>query len=206
MMQSMEGRTSNKCDSGIACWMWPGAHRGGMVETGSSQRHGDARTDGGRAGSGGESLLANLVRGVGLLLFVIGVVKIHGLLAAKDAMRAWLDLGNPVLVFLPNRSVLVLGAVLEIVVGWRTFRGRNLLASAVLLGWLSAALILYKIALGVVDYHGPCGCLFGLSSIVPLPVDVQRTVADSIVLGAFFLSLLVVIRGRRRWRAADGRR
>lgn len=138
----------------------------------------------------GYRILLMLLQGTSVLLFLLGLVKLSGLVLARGEMGAYLDLVNPVIVFLPNRVVLTVAAMLEIGIGWYGFREQDLLKRSVLFLWLSSTLILYKILLGVVDYDGPCGCLFGLSSLLPLETDTQRTLADLIVLDVFFLGLV----------------
>jgi hypothetical protein len=125
----------------------------------------------------------------------LGGLKLLGVtFAATAAQQAYLLLPNPIMFFLPNRAVLGVAAVLEICVGVYGLQPKRPVSRrAGLLLWLAAATIFYKMALVVVQYQGPCGCLYGINMLIPLRPDVQRWVADVISLSALLASVSALV-------------
>jgi hypothetical protein len=124
------------------------------------------------------------VRVVSLLLLTLGILKLVGVVFPEMEVRPYLGLANPLVPFLPNRSVLTLAAVVEIFVGQHCLRSQPLSERSALLLWFAAGVFFYKGLLAFVRYHSPCGCLVGINRFIPLDPDSQRTIADLITVVA----------------------
>lgn len=147
-----------------------------------------------------------VLRLLGLIFFLLGALKLHGVLFPADTAREYLGLANPILYVLPNRVVLLAAALAELSVGKVVFSAKNSLsARSCLLLWLSGTTLTYKVLLVLVRYHGPCGCLFGVNRFLPLSPAMQRWIADTVVLATIFVSMAVFLYARRL-RRADQRR
>lgn len=135
-----------------------------------------------------------LIRLLGLFFLGLGVLELHAILFPDTVAAEYLKIRNPIVFFVPNFYVLTLAGAVEVFVGFNGLRGGNSLRwRAGLLLWLSCATIAYKVALIFVRYKGPCGCLLGINRFLPLSPSTQGTIADSLILSSFVISLLVLI-------------
>ena len=123
---------------------------------------------------------------------LLGHLKLLGLLERND----FLVLTNAIFAPLTNVTIVGIAGLVEIAVGLVALVSRKQLTGAWLLLWLSCGMMAYKLGLALVGYKGPCGCLLGITRLVPLPTGLQREIAD--YLGFWFLgsSLYVVISDR----------
>lgn len=129
---------------------------------------------------------------LGIILLVLGILKFHGLLFERDAYTAsYLSFHNPFFGFLTNRPVLAIAASLEIFVGWHVLCHRGLFTASLLL-WFSGLVVLYKVGLASIQYHGPCGCLFGVNTFLPFTAHEQRTISEFIIIATFVISAISV--------------
>lgn len=129
----------------------------------------------------------------GGVFVALGILKLHGLIFESNHLVSdYLGFPNPIFSVLTNWTVLALAACAELLVGWQVLR-RHGLGRAALLLWFCGAAILYKIGLIYVHYRGPCGCLFGIDSILPLPTGKQRTVSNFILLMTFLFAVITLV-------------
>jgi hypothetical protein len=134
-----------------------------------------------------------VVRLLGVLFTLLGAAKLHGVILATDADSAFLDLQNPIVPLLANRSVMTVAALAEIVVGVCALSTRPVALRAGLLLWLAISTLAYKVALAAIKYRGPCGCLLGVNRFIPLKPSTQQWLAEWIVLAAVILSSAVLL-------------
>lgn len=141
-----------------------------------------------------------LLKPMGTAYLVLGALKLHGILSPDELTLDFLSASNPVIFMLSNRAVLALAAIAEMVVGWYVVRDRPRVTQATALLWLAGASLAYKVALVIVNYQGPCGCLLGINRFVPVSSGTQRSVADGILVltCVICISLLVTSRLSRR--------
>lgn len=142
--------------------------------------------------------LDTVFRACGLLFLVLGCLKLHGVIIPEETFSSYLALSNPLVFFLSNRAVLSLAGIAEITVGGIVLR-RGIVPQqrAAILLWLSAVTLLYRFLLRFIDYHGPCGCLYGINRVLPLTTNQQRIMADILLIVTVGSSLLGVIVLRR---------
>jgi multisubunit Na+/H+ antiporter MnhF subunit len=126
----------------------------------------------------------------GLLFLVLGILKGIGLAHYPEDQGPYLAWLNPVFPFLSNRAVIGAAAIMEICVGLYALRvtTRVALRASVLL-WSVCVGIAYRILAIFAHYTGPCGCLFGITNIIPLRPGMQRLIADVIVACALLASV-----------------
>jgi ABC-type branched-subunit amino acid transport system permease subunit len=137
-------------------------------------------------------VLDGAVRTIGVLLLALGSFKLLGIIYVKDPLlKSYLTFPNPIFSWESNGAVLTLAALIEIIAGWLALRRSGFYRAFILL-WFASAALLYKIALIYVAYKGPCGCLFGINSILPLSVSTQRTVSDFILAATLVTGLIAV--------------
>ena len=135
-----------------------------------------------------------LIRVFGGVYFFLGVLKLQNLLFAKDAMLDYLQSPNPIFYFLTNKPILLAAAVVELIVGlFLMFPRMSLRTSAKMLVWVSAVTIGYKIGLTLVHYKGPCGCLLGINSLLPISIAAQKIIADVILGCAILLGICAMV-------------
>lgn len=133
------------------------------------------------------------LRLMGGVFLMLGILKFLGLNFGTDhVVASYLGFPNPIFGFLTNWTVFAIAACAEIAVGWHALRGNGLRRASFLL-WISSAAVLYKIGLIYVKYRGPCGCLFGINTILPLSTATQRSVSDVILITAFLLSAVTMV-------------
>lgn len=138
-----------------------------------------------------------LIRTLSALFLCLGVLKLHGIVFPQDTLREYLGIANPIVSFLPNRVVLVVGALAEIVVGTYGIRNSERLSwRAGILLWLALVMVAYRISLLFVHYTGPCGCLLGVNRFLPLRIGTQRAIADMIIVVAILACIFVLALSR----------
>jgi hypothetical protein len=131
-----------------------------------------------------------IIRLFGLTYFVLGLLKLHGLLFPVDAMVDYLGMPNPILFFFTNQMVLITAAFIEIPVGlFILISKRELRTLAGVLLWITAIAICYKFGLAAVHYKGPCGCLLGINRFLPISTATQKSLSDIILVAALIASL-----------------
>jgi len=123
------------------------------------------------------------------MLLLLGQLKIFGLLEKNP----YFSLSNPVFPFLSNGLVTFLAAAVEIGIGLWIISTLRYIVGAWLILWLSSGLFLYKLALGLIKYEGPCGCLLGLTRLIPMTPQRQRFVASELAAAMFVSSLLILL-------------
>jgi hypothetical protein len=143
-----------------------------------------------------KSLPLFAIRLLGLLFCLIGVLKLHTLIFPDTALKEYLALPNPLFI-IPNKYLLLVAALVEIIVGFVTFR--CLLTPkriALLILWFSLAALAYKVSLALVHYEGPCGCLLGIHKLIPVSMKMQKWFTDILLLFSILVSILVIIECR----------
>lgn len=123
------------------------------------------------------------------LLVLLGQLKIFGLLEKNP----YFSLSNPLFPFLPNGLVTFFAAAVEMGIGIWIISTLRYIMGAWLILWLSSGLFLYKLALALIKYEGPCGCLIGLTRIIPMTPQRQRLIASDLVAAMFVSSLLILL-------------
>jgi len=138
-----------------------------------------------------------LIRALSALFLCLGILKLHGIVFPQDTMREYLGIANPIVSFLPNRVVLVVGALVEIVIGTYGLRNSERLSwRAGCLLWLALVMVSYRISLLFVHYTGPCGCLLGVNRFLPIRIGTQRAIADMIIVVSILASIFVLALSR----------
>lgn len=135
-----------------------------------------------------------IIRFFALIYFVLGILKLHGILSPQEVMIEYLRLPNPIFSFLTNEMVLGFASALELFTGGYVLfsKNTNLFRSSMLL-WLACITLFYKASLVVVHYKGPCGCLLGISRLLPISVSLQRSLSDLfLILSTFCLTAIVL--------------
>ena len=71
----------------------------------------------------GGGFFRGAIKIMGALIFVLGLLKFHGLLFRKDIVEInYLSFANPLFGFLTNKSVIALAACTEMIAGWVALR------------------------------------------------------------------------------------
>lgn len=92
--------------------------------------------------------------GAGLVLILVALAKIWSGFGGAEALKTY----DPILAIDFKTLFIVVGAM-ELAVGILCIRLQSQLVRALLLLWLGASIVLYRVGLVSVGYHGPCRCL-----------------------------------------------
>jgi hypothetical protein len=135
---------------------------------------------------------------IGGLLVILGLLKIFGLFEANP----YLALHNPILPFVTNRVVIAMSALAEVLVGLSALRRSYSEYAPWLVMWLTLVMVTYKFLLALVGYKGPCGCLLGLTSLLPMSPKLQRSMAELLLLIMGLVSFATLLNRYIRSRSA----
>jgi hypothetical protein len=137
-----------------------------------------------------------LIGSLSLILLCLGIAKMLGVIYPADDQQAYLQLPNPIFQIVSNRVVLFGAAACEMCVGMYGLRfDKSPRSRAGLMLWIASATLMYKVSLVFVGYNGPCGCLVGLTRLIPLNPGRQRWIADIIIAATLVISISILASG-----------
>jgi hypothetical protein len=107
-----------------------------------------------------------------------------------------LDLPDPLLA-LPNRQLLVLVALIEVIIGAALLSRLSVQTKYLIVAWLSSNFILYRLGLHMLSPGKPCPCLGTITERLHWNPDQVNTVLWGIALYLLAGSIGVLTSGRR---------
>jgi len=136
------------------------------------------------------------------------VMSVGCILALTGCAKLWSAFGQMKVLAIPDpvigisyRNLLFGVGLLEVLIGWFCFMGRQRKLALGLTAWLATAFVIYRLSLIWLDYHKPCNCLGTLTDalhISPNAADtVMKVILAYLLVGSYGILIWQWVRSRR---------